>query len=79
MTERLKYTWISSANKEYAKALASVLFLSSIHSKVLDIRLVTKELWPTDEVDYWCKMVLNKNDSGLIQGLAALNQIIQEN
>ena len=46
--------------------------------KVLDIRLVTKEIWPTNEVNYWCKMILNKDDSGLIQNLAALNQIIQE-
>ena len=77
MSDRLKYNWISAASKDYDQALAQVFFLSNIHAKVLDVKLIYKELAPVDEVTYWCNLVLDQTESGLIQSLAALNQIIQ--
>ena len=74
MTDRLKYNWISAASKEYDQALAQVFFLSNIHAKVLDVKLIYKELAPVDEVTYWCTLVLDQTESGLIQSLAALTQ-----
>ena len=77
MEDRLKFSWISSASPEYDQTLATVLFLANIHAKVLDIKSLSKELAPLDQVEYWCNRVLDNTESGLIQSLAALNQIIQ--
>ena len=67
MKDRIKYTWISAANKEYDNAVAQVLFLSTVHSKIMHIKQLTKELWPKSEVDYWCNLVLDQSEDGLIQ------------
>ena len=75
--ERFKYAWISSANVEYEESLAQIHFLSNIHAKVLDIKFSSKRIVPGDEADFWVDKILNNSTSGLIQSLAAMNQIIQ--
>ena len=76
--ERPKFTWISSASPEYSASLAQIHFAAHVHSNVLDIHQRTRELAPHSEVEAWVQtLVLNKSESGLIQSLAALNQIIQ--
>ena len=37
----------------------------------------SKRIVPGDEADYWVDKILNNSTSGLIQSLAAMNQIIQ--
>ena len=77
MKDKLDYAWIDSASKEYSKAITRLLFMSSIHSSVLDVHSLRKEMEPSGEVEFWCNAVLETEDHGLIQALETINQIVQ--
>ena len=67
MDRKLDFAWIDSASKEYYEALTRILFLSSIHTSVLDVHSLTREMEPSGEVEFWCNAVLDKTENGLIQ------------
>jgi hypothetical protein len=77
MSKRSTFAWIDIASQEYAQAVDQIYFLSNIHAKVLDVRRGVGQLVSKQDAEYWSNLVMDASDSGLIQGLAALNQIIQ--
>ena len=77
MKEKLDFAWIDSASKEYSQAITRLLFMSSIHSSVLDVHSLRKEMEPSGEVEFWCSAVLEEDENGLIQALETINQIVQ--